>query len=198
MAGCHRILVPGTADGDLAAFAVGHLHPVADLRTDAFEQRGVKFRAAAVAAEQFAIRIRPDDRNGFDFARIERHQIIRVFEQRDGLARRLQREFAVRFAADNPLGFVGIHIRIIEQSQLELPKQHRRHQIVELGFLQHALADEFDEVQIAVRLRELDVHPGAHGQRAGFLFIIGHEVPVRVRDGNPVPKSRSNPKPQSL
>ena len=58
MAGRHQILVPRTAHGDFAAFAVGHLHPVAHLGADAFQQRGVKFGFATVAAEQFAVGIR--------------------------------------------------------------------------------------------------------------------------------------------
>ena len=48
-------------------------------------------------------------------------------------------------------------------------------------FLEHALADEFDEVQVAVRLRQFDVHARLDGQPARFLLVFRHKMAVRVR-----------------
>ena len=107
-------------------------------------------------------------------------RLLVVLEQGDGLARGLQRQFAVGFAADNALGLVGVHIRVIEQSHFEFPVQHRRDQFVELRFLEHALADEFDEVQVAIRFRQFDIDAGAHSEGAGFLFVLGDAVAVGV------------------
>ena len=66
--------VPRAADGDLAAFAVDHLRAVADPRSDAIEHRDLVLRHAAVAAQQRAIRIRPDHRDGLEFCQIKRQQ----------------------------------------------------------------------------------------------------------------------------
>ncbi len=69
IAGHHRIDVPGAADGDLAALAVQHLHMLADLGLNAFEHGDVVVGDAAVTAQQAAMRIRSDDRDGLDALR---------------------------------------------------------------------------------------------------------------------------------
>ena len=52
-------------------------------------------RNAAVAAEQAAIGVRSDDGDGLDGVRVERQHVALVPEQRDRLARCLQREVAI-------------------------------------------------------------------------------------------------------
>ena len=98
----------------------------------------------------------------------------------------------MRVAADDALGLVGIDVGIVEQSELELPEEHRRDQIVELRFLEHALLHQLDEMQVAVRLGQLDVHAGLHGERAGFLLVLRDEVAVRVGAVARAPRSRSS------
>ena len=63
---------------------------------------------------------------------------------------------------------------------LELPEQHRRDEIVELRFLERALAHQLDEVQVAVGLGQFDVHAGAHREHACFRLVGGDEMAVRV------------------
>ena len=124
--------------------------------------------------------IRPDDRDGSNLSGVERQEAAFVFEQDDGFARGLKGESAVRIAAHYARGFVRIHVGIVEQAQAELPFEHRRHQFVELRFAEHAFADQFGEVEVAIGLGQLDVDAGADGERAGLLLVSGDVVPVRV------------------
>ena len=101
-----------------------------------------------------------------------------VPQQCDRFASRLQSQLAIRFAANYALGLVGIDIRIVKQSQLEFPIEHRRHEFIELRLLQHALAHQFHEVQIAIRIGQFDVDAGLDRQRARFLLVLGHEMAV--------------------
>ena len=177
---------------DLAAFAVEHVHAVADLGLDAVEHGDVVLGHAAVAAEQAAVGVRADDGDGLELRRVERREVAVVLEQRDRLARGLQRQLAMRVAADDALGLVGIDVRIVEQAQLEFPEQHRRDQLVELRFLQHALADQLDQVQVAIRLGQFDVHAGLDGQRARLPSCPRRRSGRACRAGSPVPRWRSN------
>ena len=70
----------------------------------------------------------------------------------------MEREIAMGFAADHPICLVRVYIRVVKQPHLELPMQHRGHEIVELLFFEHTPANEFDEVQVATRLGQLDVY----------------------------------------
>jgi hypothetical protein len=167
--------------GDLAAFGVKHFDAVADLGPDAFQHGDVVFRHAAVTAEQRAMRVRPDDRDGLQLRRIERGKVVFVLQQRDGLAGGLERQLAMRIAAHDAVGLVRVHVGIVEEAHLEFPVQHRRDEFIKLLLLEHALADEFDEVQVAIRLGQLDVHARLDGQAAGLLLVRGDVVPVCVR-----------------
>ena len=177
----HRILIPRPADGDLAAFAVEHLGVLADLRADALEHRNFVLRHAAVAAQQAAVGVGSNHGDGLDGVRVERGDLVLVLEQRDGLARGLQRQFAMLVAAHHALGLIGIDIGIVEQPHLELPEEHGRDQLVELLLLEHALPHQLHQVQVAVRLRQLDVDARLNREPARLLFVFGDEVAVRVR-----------------
>ncbi len=85
----------------------------------------------------------------------------------------------MRFAADDALGLGGVDVRIVEQAHLEFPAEHRRDQLVELRFLEHAFAHEFDQVQVAIGLGQFDVDAGLDGERAGLPLVLGDEMAVR-------------------
>ena len=89
------VLGPRAADGDLAAFRVDDLRGVADACRDARENRLVVGRHTAIAAEQAAVRVRPDDGDRAELSEIEREEVAVVPEQRDGLARGVERELAI-------------------------------------------------------------------------------------------------------
>ena len=127
---------------------------------------------AAVAAQQAAVGIRSDDGNGLDAVERERRQVVLVLEQRDGLARRLQGQLAMGVAAHQCVGGVGIDVGVVEEPQLEFRVEHGRDQLVELALLEDAFADQFRQVQVAIRFGQLDVDAGFHRQAAGFLFIL--------------------------
>ena len=84
-------------------------------------------------------------------------------------------------AADDSFGLVRIDIWIVEQAHLELPAQHRRNEPVELRLGERSIAHEIDEVEIAVRLREFDVHTGANGEHARLALVGGDMMAVRIR-----------------
>ena len=83
--------------------------------------------------------------------------------------------------------FFRIDIWIVEQSHLELPEKHGRNQIVELRFLEHALLHKFHQVQIAVRIGQLNVDARFDRQLARFLFVLSDKVAVRVRPVSKLP-----------
>ena len=129
----------------------------ADAVPDALQQRGVMLGHAAVAAQHLAVGVGADDGDRLDLVRIQRSQAAVVLEQRDRLARRLEGQLAMGFAADDPLGDRRVHVGVLEQPQPELPGQHRRHELVEERLLQHTLADEIDEMRVAIGIRQFDV-----------------------------------------
>ena len=114
------------------------------------------------------------------FLQIERRHVVFVLQQRDGFVRSGQSQFAMLLASHHALRFVGIDIRIVEEPHLKLPEKHGRDQLIELRFLQHALAHQLHQVQIAIGIGQLDVNAGLHRQRAGFLLVFGDEMAVRV------------------
>ena len=63
-------------------------------------------------------------------------------------------------APHDAFGLVGIDVGILEQAHLEFPIEHRRDQFVELLLFEHALADQFDQVLVAIRLGQFDVDAG--------------------------------------
>ena len=73
--------------------------------------------------------------------------------------------------ADHPFRFFRVHVGLVEQAHLEFPQQHRRNELVELRFLQGPLTYQFGQVQIAVRLRQLDIDSGGNRQPAGVLLL---------------------------
>jgi hypothetical protein len=192
----HFILVPRAADGDLAALAVEDLDLLADLLLDAVEHRDIVLRHAAVSAQQAAIRVGTDHGDGLDLLEIERREIVFVLEQRDRFMRRGKRQLAMLVAADHAVGLIGIDIGIVEQAHLELPEKHRRNQLVELRFLEHALLHQFDQMQVAIRIGQLDVDAGFDRERAGFLLVRATKWPC-VSAGSRAPRWRSNRKRRS-
>ena len=83
-------------------------------------------------------------------------------------------------ATDDALGLGRIDVRIVEQAEFEFPEQHGRDQLVELRFFQDALLHQLDEMQIAIRVGQLDVDARFDGEPAGFLLVLRDEVAVRV------------------
>ena len=77
-------------------------------------------------------------------------------------------------APHHAFGFVRIDVRVVEKAHLEFPKEHRSDEFVELRFLEHAPADEFSQMQVALRFRQLDIDAGLNGQSARFLLVFGH------------------------
>ncbi len=175
------VLSPGAVDGDLAAFAVEHFHALAEPGLNAFQHGDVAFRHAAIPAQQTAVGIGADHRDGLDTVRIQGQQIALVLQQRDALVRRLQGELRVRLGTHHALRLGGVHIGVVEQAHLKFPEKHRRHKFVELAFLKHAFAHQFDQVQVAIRLRQFDVDPGIDGEGARLFLGLGHEMAVRFR-----------------
>ena len=152
---------------DFAAFAVNHLHPVADFRANAIEHgdncvwarrcsRPARLRLAFGPMTAMVF-----NRSGFSGARL-----FSFF--RSVMDSRAASKAKARFCSQPTIrsGLVGINIRIIKQAHLEFPIQHRRNQFIQLRFLENFFADEFDEVLIAIRLRKFDVHAGFDRQRA--------------------------------
>ena len=193
----HLILVPVSADGDFATFAIEDLDFLAGFLADAVENRDIVPGHAAVTAKKAAMRIGTDDGDGFDFAEIERRDVVFVFEQRDGLVRGGKSQFAVGIAADHALSLIGIDIGIVEQAHFELPEKHGRDQFVEIGLFEHAFADKLDEMQVAIGIGQLDIHAGFDRERAGFLLVRGDASGRAYRDGSRVPRWRSNRKRRS-
>ena len=113
-------------------------------------------------------------------AEIERRHTAFVLEQRNRSARRIEGQRAVRVAAHHAIRFLRVHIRVVEQAHAELPEQHGFYQLIEFLLFQHTLAHQFDQVQVTIRLRQLDVDAGAHGKCARFLLVLGDEVAVSV------------------
>src|SRR5580700_4521351 len=91
--------------------------------------------------------------------------------------------------ADNPRRLLGIDIGIFEEPHTELPFQHWLDQLVELRFLQVALLDQFDEMQIAIRFGKLDVDARGYSELASFFLVLGDRVAanlgpeMQLRDG---------------
>ena len=98
----------------------------------------------------------------------------------------------VRVAAHHALGLVGIDVGIVEQAQLEFPEEHRRDQFVELPLLQHALAHQFDQVQVAIGLGQFDVDPRLDGQRARLLLVLAPRNGRAFPAGSSVRRWRSS------
>src|SRR5208337_4993031 len=94
---------------------------------------------AAVTAQQAAIRIGSNHSDGIDLAQIEWSKSVFVLEQRDGFTCCRQCQTAMLVAANYAPSLFRIYIRVVEQSHLEFPEQHRRNQFFELRFLEHAL-----------------------------------------------------------
>ncbi len=112
IAGNDFVLLPRAADGDFATFGVEHFDVLADLLTDAFEHGDVEFGSAAVAAEQRAVGIWPDDRDGFQLGRSRAGARLFSFLSSVMVSRAAwSASFAVVVAADDALGFFGINIR---------------------------------------------------------------------------------------
>ena len=181
------ILIPRSANGDLATLAVEHLHLLANLRLDAVQHRDIVLRHAAVSAQQPAIRVRSNHSDGLDLAHVKRRKAVFVLQQRDRLMRCRQRQPAMLVTTNHALRLCRIDIRIVEQPHLKLPEQHRRNQLFQFLLLQHALLHQLYQVQVAIRIGQLDVDPGFHRKRARLLLVLGDKVPMRIRPVTKLP-----------
>ncbi len=74
----------------------------------------------------------------------------------------------------------GIDIRIVEEAHLKFPEKHRSDELIELRFFENAFFHQFDQIQIAIRVGQLDVDAGVDRKRAGFLLVLRDEVAMRV------------------
>ena len=68
-----------------------------------------------------------------------------------------------------------------KQSHLEFPEQHRRDEIIQLGFLQDAFLDEFDDMQIAIRFGNSMFTPALTAGAQDSQFIFRDEMAIRIR-----------------
>ncbi len=134
-----------------------------------------------VSAEQRAVSVGADDGDGLDFVDVERGDVVVVLQEGDRFLGSGAGELFMRVGADHAIDLSRIHVRIVEEAHLKLPKQHGRDQLVELRFLEHAPLHQLDQVEIAVRVGQLDVHTGVDCKGAGFLLVPRDEVAVRVR-----------------
>jgi hypothetical protein len=66
---------------------------------------------------------------------------------------------------------------------LELRVEHGRDQLVELALFEYTLADEFHQMQVAIRLGQFDIDAGFHRQPAGFLQIWRDGVAAHILAG---------------
>jgi hypothetical protein len=89
-------------------------------------------RHAAVSAQERTVGVGPDDGDGFVLFERKRGEVVLIFQERDRLARGIQRQLAMLITADDSIRFIGIDIRIIEKSHPEFPIEHRRNQIIQL------------------------------------------------------------------
>jgi hypothetical protein len=80
-------------------------------------------RHAAVAAQQTPVGVWSDHRDGLQPREIQWENIPVVPEQRNRLARCLQCEVAIAVRPDHALRSIQVDVRIIEQSETELPVQ---------------------------------------------------------------------------
>ena len=123
IAGNHVVLVPRTADGDLAPLGVAHRHaPARRASLDALEHRHVVL-AARRCSRRAAARCALGPITAIERSRAgsSGSTFALVLQQRDGLPGGLQGERAVRLAADQPLGRLRIDVRVVEQPHPELP-----------------------------------------------------------------------------
>ena len=87
----------------------------------------------------------------------------------------------MRVAGDDPIGFVRVDKRIVEQSEPELCGEHRRNQLVDHRFGKHAIGYEVDDMAVTVALGQLDIDARSNGQRAGLTRIVSHMMAVGRR-----------------
>ena len=135
---------------------------------------------ATVTAQQFAVGIRSDHRDGGELPGIKRQQMVFILQQRDSLSGALEGQLPVGVRTHHALRLAGVDIRMLEQAQLEFPIEHGGHELVQVGLFQHLLPDELHQMEIAVRLRKLDIDARPHGQDAGFRLVVGHKMAMGV------------------
>src|SRR5208283_6186250 len=151
-----------------------------DLGLNTIEDGDVVLGHAAVATQQAAMRIRTDNRNRLEAADIERDGIAFVPEQGDGFTSGAESEFAMGLRTHYAVGFIRIDVWIVKEAHFEFPKKHGGDEFVELGFLQHALADKFNQVEVAIRVRQFDIDAGLNRQGGRLFFVLGDEVAVGI------------------
>src|SRR5208337_3452116 len=110
--------------GYAGTFGVQHFSLVAYLVPDPLQDAHATPGFAAVAAQMDVGRIGTDDGDTLRRAEIERQQAVLVFQQGDGLMRRLQCQLLVRRSVAHRVGALRIYVRMIEQTKLELRPQH--------------------------------------------------------------------------
>jgi len=167
----HLVLLPGPADGDLAALVIEDLDIGRRPHADALEDGVDVDRLAAVAAEHHAVGVRSDDGDAAHPVLVERQDTAFVLQQRDGLPRRLERQGAMERVVYDPLGLVRVDVRIVEQPQEELRAQHRPHALVDERLRNDAVPHEIDQMGVTVGVGQLDVDAGADGQFGGVPAV---------------------------
>ena len=100
---------------------------------------------AAVAAQVHVGRIRPDHGNGLRLCEIERKQILFVLEQDHDFARRSPASFRCSALLFTRSAYIRIDIRMIEQTQPELGRQHARHRAIDFAHRHQSLLHLGDE-----------------------------------------------------
>src|ERR1043165_160367 len=129
---------------------------------DAIKYSDVMLGHTTVTTEQRTVCIRPDNGDGLKLRRIEREKLILVLEQGNDFTSGLTRNGTMFITTHDTFRLSRINVRIIEEPQFKFPEQHRRNQFVELLFLQHPPADKLRDMQIAIRIRQFDIHADFH------------------------------------
>ena len=84
-------------------------------------------------------------------------------------------------AANDLLGDRRVHVGVLEQPQPELPGQHRRHELVDERLFQDTLADEIDEVRVAIGIRQFDVDARLDRELRRLAAVLGQAVAEQFR-----------------
>ena len=138
-------------------------------------------RHAAVSAEQAAIGVGADDGDGFELARGRAAaDLSSFFSSVIDFVRGLQRQFAIRVAADDAIGSSGSTYGSSNRPSSNFQKSIGATSSSSCVLFEHVFLHQFDQVQIAVRVGQLDIDAGFHGERAGFFLVLGDEMAVRV------------------
>ena len=118
---------------------------------------------------------------------MQREQATPVLEEHDRLARRLQGQRPALRRSGDLVGAGGVHVRVLEQAQLELLAQQPPHGVVDRGLGHRSLLHLLDQRGIRLHVRELHVHGGRQRLARRVGSVRGHAVTTgELADGLPV------------